>query len=209
MKINDKARNILIFMSAFTVIYMIMVCCFYLYDMSSSIDDGQIRYILSDYQKKEIIYNRANSNLLFYLRSFIYALLHYLPTIFLLKFIFRKVIDTNKQIWCIAFALPLTNLIYCITHLYIQNLSIYNPDLWYKLWYTKIYMHTIGESEWIYIILLLMSLITVLTALITPKKYLPIKKEISKTAILTFVVSVFPFLLMILLAIILKLINML
>lgn len=141
-----------------------------------------------------------------FLKFLICFLLHYLPTFLFLKYVFKKTKNLKKRMWFVALSIPLTNLLYGIIHFFVGFLPIYNAELWYKLWFTDwFYMWTIGATILNFQILLSCFLPSVtLTALIIPKKYLPIKSEIWKTSLLTFAVSISPFVFLILLLLILK-----
>ena len=93
--------------------------------------------------------------------------------------------------WYVAFAIPLTNLLYIIIDLLTEK---YIPYSHFGL--IGFYYDTISYTGYHFGVLLICFLPSVLiTTWLLPKKYLPQKGEIYKTTLLTILVIILPFLL--------------
>lgn len=195
LKISEKTRNIFIFLGVF-ILFCIIFYCFY--EILPMLYPNGFRVFKHCYHGHDIGYIFYH-----YLKIFICFFLHYLPTVLFLKFIFNKIKDVKKRMWYIALAFPLTNLVYGVLDLFVGQFILFIP-IRYNL-ITGFYYYTIGSTMFYYSILLLYILPSVLfTALILPKKYLPLKPEICKTTLLTILVSTLPFFLFILIMLIIS-----
>lgn len=193
---NNKIKIIFAFIGVFIVFY---VCFYYMTEIAP--------LKLNAWG----IYNPNNKINYFYeiyklFKSLICFFMHYLPTFLLLKYIFKKTESTKKRMWSVALALPLTSLFYFIIHILVSLLPVYDAKAWYELWFTDwFFMETIGMTVLHFEFLLCCLLPSViLTSLIIPKKYLPIRSEICKTSLLTLAVCISPFVIFVILLVLIS-----